>query len=280
MKKLACFFFLIITTSPLLATQGFIIESQGISCMTKKSMPIEIEIKALDDAKANAINVVIDSLKNYKSDNNSAIETLFDAYYKPDTEIITRRGRWDKEPPSAGDCYKVLAKLLITPHDNISRIITKENIDTLNLPLMIKTMFNKKSYMPGDNVKVYFIGNKPYLAKVFYKDPKGNIYQLIPNKDRNESAFEKSTIYELPSNKDRFEIKAEKSTMEDPEIIVVASTTEFGKLKISENDQLAKVNTPKEDLVKTLADIKLKEKVNNLYNVEEFFYEVLKIPVE
>jgi hypothetical protein len=280
MKTLACFFFLLIIASPLLATQGFIIESQGISCMTKKSMPIEIEIKALDDAKTNAINVVMDSLKNYKSDNNSTIEALFDAYYKPKIEIITRTGRWDKEPPSPGDCYKVSAKLLITPNDNISHIVTKENIDTLNLPLMIKTMFNKKSYRSGDNVKIYFIGNKPYLARVFYKDPKGSIYQLIPNKDRDESAFEKSTIYELPSNKDKFEIKAEKTTLEDPEIIVVASTTEFGKLRLSGNDQLVKVSIPKEDLIKTLADIKLKEKVSNLYNVEEFFYEVLKIPVE
>jgi len=80
-------------------------------------------------------------------------------------------------------------------------------------------------------VKIYFIGNKPYLAKVFYKDTKGSIYQLIPNKDRDESAFEKSTIYELPSNKDKFEIKAEKTTLEDPEIIVVASTNRIWKIK-------------------------------------------------
>jgi len=100
---------------------------------------------------------------------------------------------------------------LITPNDNISHIVTKENMDNLNLPLMLKIMLNKKTYKSGDNVKIYFIGNKPYLAKVFYKDTKGSIYQLIPNKDRDEYALKKAQIYELPSNKDKFEIKAEKT---------------------------------------------------------------------
>jgi len=119
-------------------------------------MPIEIEIKALDDAKTNAINVVKNNLKSYKPDNNTSIEALFDAYYKPKIEIISRTGRWDKEPPSPGDCYKVFTKLLITPNDNISHIVTKENMDNLNLPLMLKIMLNKKTYRSGDNVKIYF----------------------------------------------------------------------------------------------------------------------------
>ena len=50
-------------------------------------------------------------------------------------------------------------------------------------------------------------GNKPFYAKVIYKETTGNLIQILPNPYRKDNYFNGGVIYEIPSGNDKFELE-------------------------------------------------------------------------
>lgn len=64
----------------------------------------------------------------------------------------------------------------------------------------------KKEYKALEKIKIYIKGNKPFYARVLYKDVKGELIQLLPNPYRKDNYFNGGVIYKIPSGNDRFSI--------------------------------------------------------------------------
>jgi hypothetical protein len=102
-------------------------------------------------------------------------------------------------------------------------------LDDPRAPLSVKIWTNEREYNEGDKIKIYLKGNKPFFARVIYKDVSGNLIQLLPNCYRTENYFNGGTIYEIPSGCDKFELDVTPPFGRE-NIIVYASTKPLGNI--------------------------------------------------
>lgn len=255
--------------------QSYLIESKGVACLSKKSTPIETEAIALNDAKNNALRILLDKKNADNSIKGKMNSLISDKSSDYKINIISKNGKWEKEPQSIGDCYQVHAKISVTP---IQTSYNKKEIDIKkeDLPLDIMVFTNKENYSAGDTVKLYIKGNKTFYIKIIYKDSTGDIYQIIPNKVRTEKPLQGGNIYEVPSPSDRFEIKLEANGGNE-EIMIFAASIELGEIDLEEKGVIGLVKTAYEDLYGKIFDVNLQPKTDNKSHIEEIFFKTIKI---
>ena len=75
--------------------------------------------------------------------------------------------------------------------------------------LDIRLWTDQKEYKNGEKIVLYLRGNRDFQGKVIKIDPKGNVYQILPNNYRQLSSFEKGKRYLIPDEGDRFELVAQ-----------------------------------------------------------------------
>ncbi|MCA1928246.1 MAG: DUF4384 domain-containing protein [Calditerrivibrio sp.] len=255
--------------------QSYLIESKGFACISQKNTPIETEAIAINDAKNNALRILLDTKNTDNSVKEKIKSFISDKFSDYEASIVSKNGKWDKEPPSIGDCYQVNAKVSITPKQISSgenKTITKKEL----LPLDIMVITNKESYSEGDTVKLYIKGNKTFYIKIIYKDSSGDMYQILPNKVRSEKSLSGGNVYEVPAPSDRFEIKIEGNGGGE-EIMIFASSIEMGEIPLEEKGVLSLVKTPYEELYSKIFDLNLKPKTDNKSHIEEIFFKTIKI---
>ncbi|MCK7504088.1 MAG: DUF4384 domain-containing protein [Desulfobacterales bacterium] len=83
----------------------------------------------------------------------------------------------------------------------------KSITDDPNAPLNVQIWTDKKEYKQSETIKIYLKGNKPFYARVLYKDVKGATLQLLPNSFRTDNYFNGGVVYVIPSGNDRFQLK-------------------------------------------------------------------------
>ena len=66
---------------------------------------------------------------------------------------------------------------------------------------MVKAWTDKKAYRQGDRIRVYIKGNKPFYARVLYKDASGETIQLLPNAHRSENYFNGGAVYDTTTGR-------------------------------------------------------------------------------
>jgi hypothetical protein len=123
--------------------------------------------------------------------------------------------------------------------------------DDPSLPLAVKVWTDKESYRGGEKIKVYLQGNKPFFARVIYRDAGGNNLQLLPNPYRQDNYFQGAVIYEIPSGKDKFELEVNPPFGEE-NILIYASVSELGDLNLQQEGSIYTVtNTPQDIGIKS-----------------------------
>jgi hypothetical protein len=109
-----------------------------------------------------------------------------------------------------GDSYKIRVKVEVIPKTiEASKHKSKKNIiDDPSAPLTVKVWTDKKvnKYKKDEKIKIYLKGNKPFFAKVVYKQADGTLVQLLPNPHRKDNYFNGGTVYVIPSGKDTFDM--------------------------------------------------------------------------
>jgi len=187
------------------------------------------------------------------------------------------QGKWDSEPPKVGDCYRIKIKAEVIPDEEaMKKISQSKELDDPSAPLKVKVWAEKKAYKAGERIKLFLKGNKPFYARVLYKQADGSLVQILPNPYRKDNYFQGGVVYEIPSGPDRFELEVTPPFGEES-FIVYASTAELGSLELEQAGGVYKVRTNLDDAGEKTRGIKIVEAGSKK---GEFAEEKINIKVE
>jgi Domain of unknown function (DUF4384) len=245
-----------------LASQSTITESEGAACMGDDKSRKQTEQAAVEDAKRKAVEFASTYMKSQTDVKNFVLENdLVSAYARATIKIIQELEKsWYKDP-SRGECYKIVIKAEVIPDEKSMEALSRNAAagDDPSAPLNIRVWTDKKAYKTGEKVKVFIKGNKPFYARVMYKDAAGSLVQLLPNPFRSGNYFNGGTIYEIPSGDDRFELEVN-PPFGNENIIVYASTSALGDISLKAEGGVYQVDTKTSDVEVKTRGVKLTQK--------------------
>jgi hypothetical protein len=263
----------IFMASTLHASQSTITEADGYSCMGYDKSRKQTEEEALTNAKRKAVEYASTYIKSETHVKDFQLEKdLIDAYANATVKIIQELERaWYKDA-SSGDCFRVKVKAEVVPDDQMmSRISRGQGVtDDPSGPLHINVWADKKEYRQSEKIKVYIKGNKPFFARVVYKDAKGTLIQLLPNPYRMSNYFNGGVIYEIPSGEDQFEMEVT-PPFGSESVMIYASTSALGEIELVPVGGVYRIKTSTENVGGNTRGVVLKAKgVNEEGKAAEF----------
>jgi hypothetical protein len=275
---IALFSFLItivfaISAPVLYAGQSTITVADGKACMGDDKSRMQTEAEALMNAKRKAVEFASSYLRSETRVKDFELEKdLVDAYAHATIKIIEELEKtWYKDPTS-GDCFRLKVKAEVVPDEKAMSQIARDKgmSDDPNAPLNVQIWTDKREYRESQKIRVYIKGNKPFYARVLYKDVKGELLQLLPNSFRSDNYFNGGVVYEIPSGNDRFELEVSPPFGEE-NIVVYASLTQLGDINLQDLGGVYQVNTRPSEISVRTRGIKLKEKGDGKETSSEFF---------
>ncbi|MBI4689955.1 MAG: DUF4384 domain-containing protein [Nitrospirae bacterium] len=114
-------------------------------------------------------------------------------------------------------------------------------------------------FKQAESLRLSLKGNKPFYARVVYKDVNGKFTQLLPNPHRRDNYFNGGTIYELPSGEDGFELEVS-PPFGNEGLTVYASTSQLGEIEIEPNSGMYGIKTRAAQIGSKTRGVILKEK--------------------
>jgi len=267
---------------PACAGQSTITEAVGSACMGDDKSRKQTEDSALTDAKKKAVEFASTYIKSETEVKNFAFEKdLLSAYSHAEVKLLQEPAKeWYKDP-NAGDCLKMRIKAEVVPDTAAMQKMAMQSpavADDPSAPLTVKAWTDKKAYKEGEKIKVYIKGNKPFYARVIYKDASGEMVQILPNPYRTDNYFNGGAMYEIPSGADKFDLEV-RPPFGDENIIVYASSAPLGEIKTTTRGVMLQVTTSERDLGSRTRGIKLTEKKDDgsSHAASEFFEDAVKV---
>lgn len=243
--------FIVLLIAPLLhAGQSTITDAEGYACMGDDKSKRQTEQQALSEAKRNAVEKTLTYIKSETTVKDFQFEKdVIGAYANAAIKIVQELEKGWYKDASSGDCYRVKIKAEVTPDEKaMEKIGEGKNVnDDPSAPLTVQVWTGKKDYRQGEKIKVYIKGNKPFYARIIYKDAGGNIVQLLPNPFKKDNYFNGGVIYELPSGNDRFDLEVSPPFGRE-DVILYASTSQLGDLRLDTRGEVYQVKTEAGDI--------------------------------
>jgi hypothetical protein len=270
----------LLVDNPANSAQSTIIEAEGYACMGYDKSRKQTEEEALTNAKRMATEYASTYIKSETRVKDFQLEKdLIDAYANATVKIIQELGRSWYRDASSGDCFKIKIKAEVVPDEKAMTKISKgaEIADDPSAPLNVQVWTDKKEYRQSEKIRIYLKGNKPFYARVLYKNAKDELLQLLPNPYREDNYFHGGVVYEFPSGNDRFELEVIPPFGEEG-IIVYAGTNPLGDIDLKAIGAVYEVKTKQQDIgVKTRA-VKIRPKEGGKdTGASEFFEGSVKI---
>lgn len=270
---LSIMLFLIVLPFNIYAEQSTITEAEGYACAGDDKSRKQTEKDSYDDAKRNAVDNALSYIKTETKVKDFQVEKdIVQAYSNATVKVIeVKERRWYKDERS-GDCHKTILKAEIIPDEKAMKELATSKVaeDDPALPLSVKIWTDKKDYKSKEKVKILLKGNKPFYARVLYINAHGETLQLLPNPYRIDNYFLGGVVYEIPSGKDRFELEVSPPFGEE-NIVVYASSTELGDIKVKKAGAVYQVITGADDVGVKTRGVALKEKTAGSKTAESFF---------
>ncbi|HBO84294.1 MAG: hypothetical protein A2073_05105 [Deltaproteobacteria bacterium GWC2_42_11] len=264
MKRLSfsfCFIWVLLSCGVLYAAQSTITESEGYACMGEDKSRKQAEQTAVADAKRKAAEFVLTRIKSETQVKDYQLEKdIIEAYADAAIKVIQELEKGWYKDAAMGDCFKIKIKAEVIPDEKAMEKVAKSNqvADDPSAPLSVNVWTDKKEYKQGGKIKIYVKSNKPFYARVIYKDADGSILQLLPNPYRQDNYFNGGVVYEIPSGNDRFELEVSPPFGEE-NIIVYASTSQLGDINIVAQGGVYQVKTKAKDIGEKTRGVKIKE---------------------
>jgi hypothetical protein len=274
---------LLCISSPVFAAQSTIVDVDGNACMGNDKSRKQTEQAAMADAKRNAAERAVTYLKSVTQVKDFALEKdLIDAYSHATVKVIQDLDKaWYKDA-AAGDCYRIKIKAEVVPDEIAMQKAaqTKDFAEDPAAPLQVKLWSAKQDYKKGEKVKIYLKGNKPFHARILYKDATGHLLQLLPNPHRHDSYFNGGVIYEIPSGNDRFDLEVTPPFGKE-DILIYAATSPLGDINLTAQGDVYQVLSNSADVPLLTRGLKIQEKADGRGNSSsEFSENVLSIKTE
>lgn len=272
--------------SPIFAAQSTIIESEGNACLGDDRSRKQTEQAALAEAKKKAVENVSTYVKSETTVKDFALQKdLLSALAQAEVKVVQEiAADWYKSSVS-GDCYKVKIKAEVIPNHAAMEKMAADApaaLEDPSAPLTVKLWADKTAYKTGEKIRIYLKGNKPFYARVLYRDAAGEVIQLLPNPFRTADYFNGGTVYEIPAGGDQFDLAVAPPFGEE-NIVVYASTTPLGDIRMETRGGVYKVKTRKKDISEMTRGVKIIEKKdNNAYSASavEFFEDKVVVKTE
>jgi Domain of unknown function (DUF4384) len=262
------------------AIQSTITDAEGYACMGDDKSRKQTEQTAMADAKRNAVEYAITYVKSETKVKDLQVEEdMIKAYSNASVKVLgVKENRWYKDERT-GDCFKTKIRAEVIPDEKAVKEIVSGMLsnDNPGLPLNVRLWTDKEKYQKGDKIKIYIKGNKPFYARVHYRDAKGETLQILPNPYRRENYFNGGVIYEIPSGNDRFELEVSPPFGEE-RIILYTSTAPLGDISLAKEGGVYQVKTGEKYIGIKTRGVKLKETVDfGKSQVSEFFEDRMTI---
>ncbi|MBI3813205.1 MAG: DUF4384 domain-containing protein [Nitrospinae bacterium] len=266
MKRIFVLLFFSLLLVPMLcvgtshAAQSNITEAEGTACMGEDKTKKQTAEAAFADAKRRAVEYTLTYVKSETQVKNFQLEKdLIEAYGNASVRIIEEMEKKWYRDESMGDCFKIKIKAEVIPDEKgMDRIANdRQTADDPSAPLNVRVWTDKKEYNNGENIKVYLKGNKPFYARVIYKDAGGSMVQILPNLHRINNYFNGAVIYEIPGGEDKFELEVS-PPFGNESIIVFGSSSQLGDVDLTPAGELYEINTKSEDIGIKSRGVKIK----------------------
>ncbi len=269
-------FFLIVSlcmATPLYAAQSTIKIAEGSACMGDDKSRKQTETAAMADAKRNAIESVQTYVSSATEVKDFVLQKDLVSAYANATVVVDEELEkgWYKDP-AQGDCYKIKIKTQVIPDEKAMKKAKDTALDDPSLPLTVKVWTDKEAYREGEKIKIYLQGNKPFFAKVIYRDAGNNNLQLLPNPYRQDNYFQGGVIYAIPSGTDKFELEVNPPFGEES-IMIYASVSELGDLNLKQEGGVYAVKDKPRDIGIKARSIKIKDVSPGTVQQPSEFYE-------
>ncbi|HAJ27064.1 MAG TPA: hypothetical protein DCG53_07445 [Syntrophus sp. (in: bacteria)] len=267
-------------SSPLYAAQSTIVDVEGNACMGDDKSRKQTEQAAMADAKRNAAERAVTYLRSETQVKDFAVEKdLVAAYSNAAVKVIQELEKsWYKDA-ATGECCRMKIKAEVVPDEKSMNKAAqvKDFADDPAAPLKVKLWTDKQDYKQGEKIKIYLKGNKPFHARIIYKDTAGNLLQLLPNPYRSEAYFNGGIIYEIPTGNDRFDLEVSPPFGQES-ISIYTSTSPLGDIKLTAQGDVYRVMTKSTDVSRLTRGVKVQEKSGGRKDLpSEFSEEVLSI---
>jgi len=263
MKRIiiALIIFLLAAIPNLYASQSTITETEGHACMGDDKSRKDTEQAALSDAKRKAVEYTLTYLESNTEVKNFVLESdMVKAYSNASVRMIEEIEKGWFRDPSSGECFRLKIKAEVLPDEKKIKSSPKEaSFDDPTSPLNVRVWTDKKEYKNSEKIKVYIRGNKPFYARVVYKDAAGKLVQLFPNPYSSDNYFKGETVYEIPSGEDRFDLEVSPPFGRES-ITVYAGSSQLGDLDLESTSGIYDIKTKPADIGIKTRGVKIKQK--------------------
>lgn len=266
---------LMLSSEVLYASQSTITDSEGYACMGDDKSRKQTEQTAMADAKRKAGESVLTYIKSETHVKDFELEKdLLSAYTNATIKVLQELNKdWYKDT-SLGDCYKVKIKAEVIPDEKAIQKVADDKaiLDDPSAPLAVKVWSDKKEYKKDEKIKIFIKRNKPFYAKVVFKDAGGHLIQLLPNPYRTDNYFNGGVVYELPSGNDKYDLEVSPPFGEE-NLIVYASSSPLGDINLKAEGGVYQVKTKAKDIGDSTRGVKIQQKTGGKGNAPAEFYE-------
>ncbi|MEW5734484.1 MAG: DUF4384 domain-containing protein [Thermodesulfobacteriota bacterium] len=258
-----------------LAGGSVIVEAKGIAAMGEDRSRKDTERLAREDAKRQAAEAASTFIRSETSVKDYVTEKdLVEAFSQAMVKVLSElSSSWFKDP-GAGESFQVTVRAEVTPYTPAMKKAEEQktwNSDP-RAPLSVTISPDKPSYRAGESMKLYLSGNKPFYARVVYRDASGTLTQILPNPYRKQNYFQGGSVYRLPDGPDQYEL-----TVSPPfgseQVLVYASTEPLPEEGVKANGPVYAVTQTGEALSVSTRGISIKPQAGSQQGAAAEFFE-------
>lgn len=219
----------------------------------------QTEVEALANAKRTAVEYASTYIKSETRVKDMQLEKdLINAYANATVKVLQELEKSWYRDAASGECFRTRIKAEVVPDQKSIRQETAA-FEEPDAPLRVQVWTDKKDYRNGEKIRIFLKGNKPFFARVVYKDAKGSLLQLLPNPHRKDNYFLGGVIYEIPAGNDKFDLEVSPPFGAES-VVVYAGTDPLGELSVSMSGPVYQVNSKPENVGVQTRGIKFTEK--------------------
>jgi hypothetical protein len=244
------------------AAQSAIVVAEGYSCMGVDKSKRETETEARAEAKRNAVENAQTYIKSETQVKDFQLEKDLIAAYTRATVTVLEELKggagWYKDNAS-GDCFRARIKAEVIPDEKAMNQLARKTgfNDNPAAPLNVEVWTDKQEYRQGEQIRIYLKGNRPFYARLLYRDTGGKTLQILPNPYRQDNYFRGGVVYELPEgDKDRFHLEVSPPFGRE-QIVLHAGTSPLGDLDLEKAGNVYDVKTKRLDISVKSRGVKL-----------------------